>query len=58
MYNNFRDKNLTYTRESKPEIHISKELCEKRILERFPVLNNDRTFHNLFTSYDFHANEN
>lgn len=38
--------------------HISKEECEKRILERFPSLIDDKLFHNYFCSYDFHYHEN
>jgi hypothetical protein len=35
----------------------TKEDIERRIFERFPVLNDNAIFHNYFTSYDFHENE-
>lgn len=36
---------------------LKKEEIEKRILERFPSLNDPQNYHNLFCSYDFHENE-
>ena len=36
---------------------LKKEDIEKRLLERFPNLNDNQQFHNLFCSYDFHENE-
>ena len=59
MYNNFYNKSLISKRDSlniTPSI-ITREESEKRILERFPILKNDKIFHNYFSSYDFHDNE-
>lgn len=36
---------------------IKKEDIERKILERFPTLNDNHQFHNMFCSYDFHENE-
>jgi len=36
---------------------LKKEDVERRILERFPNLNDNQQYHNLFCSYDFHENE-
>lgn len=36
---------------------LKKDEIEKRILERFPDLNDNQQYHNLFCSYDFHENE-
>jgi hypothetical protein len=35
----------------------TKEDTERKIFERFPMLNDSKVFHNYFTSYDFHENE-
>jgi hypothetical protein len=58
MFNTFRDKDLMNKRESTITRHITNEECEKRILERFSNLNNEKIFHNYFCSYDFHSKEN
>jgi hypothetical protein len=44
---NLRQKNYTNT----------KEEAERRILERFSILNDPKVLHNYFASYDFHENE-
>lgn len=36
---------------------LNREEIEKRILERFPVLNDNKVLHSYFSSYDFHENE-
>lgn len=36
---------------------LKKDEIERRILERFPNLNDNQQYHNLFCSYDFHENE-
>jgi hypothetical protein len=38
-------------------LNNTKEDIERRIFERFPVLNDKKIFHNYFTSYDFHEKE-
>lgn len=36
---------------------LKKDEVEKRVLEKFPNLNDNQQYHNLFCSYDFHENE-
>lgn len=60
MYNNFQNKNIIRASSNKsndPHILITQENYESKIYERFQILNNDKIFHNYFSSYDFHSNE-
>lgn len=49
---------ISFSRMSiKSNTYINREECEKRMFERFPILNDDKVVHNYFCSYDFHENE-
>ncbi len=44
-------------RDVRGSFRMNKEETEKKILERFPMLNDSKVLHNYFSSYDFHDNE-
>jgi hypothetical protein len=60
MFNNFYNKSLLEKRETVASAIMpgnTREEVERRVFDRFRELNEERTMHYYFSSYDFHANE-
>jgi hypothetical protein len=47
----------TSSSDIRKHLKLNRDEIEKRLLERFPILNNERILHSYFSSYDFHENE-
>lgn len=57
LNSNFTTKESSSASKGSVKVSLSKEENDKKLIERFPVLKDDRIFHNYFSSYDFRPQE-